>query len=217
MSELVLVTLVAFVALLAALAQKMKVPYPILLVLGGLALSFVPIFPKHLATARTSYFSSSCRRCSSPPSLQTSWREFKYNLVSISMLAFGLVAFTVAGVAIAAHFFLPGFDWRTGAVLGAVVSTTDAIAIGAIAKRIGLPQRPARHHRRREPAERCNRPAGAGVQRGACRLRTRFPRYGHGILQLFMTGGRRPDLCRIARRQDRSRCCKRPHARARRC
>ena len=39
----------------------------------------------------------------------------------------------------AAHFFLPGFDWRTGAVLGAVVSTTDAIAIGAIAKRIGLP------------------------------------------------------------------------------
>ena len=137
--ELVFLSLVAFVALLAALAQKLRVPYPILLVLGGLALSFVPIFPDiylrpdfvFLVILPPLLFASS---------LQTSWREFKFNLVSIAMLAFGLVAFTVAGVAVAAHFFLPGFDWRTGAVLGAVVSTTDAIAIGAIAKRIGLPQ-----------------------------------------------------------------------------
>ena len=137
--ELVLVTLVAFVALLAALAQKMKVPYPILLVLGGLVLSFVPVFP-NVSLRPDFVFLVILPPLLFAAALQTSWREFKFNLVSISMLAFGLVAFTVAGVAIAAHFFLPGFDWRTGAVLGAVVSTTDAIAIGAIAKRIGLPQ-----------------------------------------------------------------------------
>lgn len=137
-AELVLVTLVAFVALLAALAQKMKVPYPILLVLGGLVLSFVPIFP-NISLRPDFVFLVILPPLLFAAALQTSWREFKYNLVSISMLAFGLVAFTVAGVAVAAHFFLPGFDWRTGAVLGAVVSTTDAIAVGAIAKRIGLP------------------------------------------------------------------------------
>lgn len=136
--ELVLVTLVAFVALLAALAQKLKVPYPILLVLGGLALSFVPIFP-NISLRPDFVFLVILPPLLFAAALQTSWREFKFNLVSISMLAFGLVAFTVAGVAIAAHFFIPGFDWRAGAVLGAVVSTTDAIAIGAIAKRIGMP------------------------------------------------------------------------------
>ena len=136
--ELVLVTLVVFVALLAALAQKLKIPYPILLVLGGLVLSFVPIFP-NISLRPDFVFLVILPPLLFAAALQTSWREFKYNLVSISTLAFGLVAFTVAGVAVAAHLFLPGFDWRAGAVLGAVVCTTDAIAIGAIAKRIGLP------------------------------------------------------------------------------
>ena len=65
--------------------------------------------------------------CGSPPLLYsaawlTSWREFSYNLVSILFLAFGLVTFTVFGVAGAAPWFLSGFDWRMGFVLGAVVA-----------------------------------------------------------------------------------------------
>ena len=56
-------------------------------------------------------------------------------------LAVGLVAFTVLGVAQVAHWFLPGFNWRMGFVLGAVVAPTDAIAATSIAKRIGLPKR----------------------------------------------------------------------------
>jgi CPA1 family monovalent cation:H+ antiporter len=71
----------------------------------------------------------------------TSWREFSYNLVSICLLAFGLVTFTVIGVTQAGRYFLPGFDWRIGLVLGAVVAPTDAIAATAIASRIGLPKR----------------------------------------------------------------------------
>ena len=57
------------------------------------------------------------------------------------MLAFGLVGFTVAGVAATSKWIFAGFDWRLGFVLGAVVATTDAIAATAIAKRIGLPRR----------------------------------------------------------------------------
>ena len=71
----------------------------------------------------------------------TSWRDFHYNLASILMLAFGLVGFTVLGIALGTGWLFPGFDFRLGAVLGAVVSTTDAIAAGAIAKRLGLPRR----------------------------------------------------------------------------
>ena len=71
----------------------------------------------------------------------TSWREFSYNLVSILFLAFGLVIFTVLGVARVAPWFLSGFDWRMGFVLGAVVAPTDAIAATSIATRIGLPKR----------------------------------------------------------------------------
>jgi CPA1 family monovalent cation:H+ antiporter len=57
------------------------------------------------------------------------------------MLAFGLVGFTVLGVALAGPWLFPGFDWRIGFVLGAAVATTDAIAATSIAKRIGLPKR----------------------------------------------------------------------------
>ena len=57
------------------------------------------------------------------------------------MLAFGLVGFTVFGIALGTSWLIPGFDYRLGAVLGAVVSTTDAIAATAIAKRLGLPRR----------------------------------------------------------------------------
>ena len=57
------------------------------------------------------------------------------------MLAFGLVGFTVLGIALGTGWFIPGFDYRLGAVLGAVVCTTDAIAASAIAKRVGLPRR----------------------------------------------------------------------------
>lgn len=70
----------------------------------------------------------------------TSWREFTYNLVTVFLLAFGLVTFTVVGVALACQWFLPGFDWRVGLVLGAVVAPTDAIAATSIARRIGLPR-----------------------------------------------------------------------------
>ena len=70
-----------------------------------------------------------------------SWREFQRNFANIAMLAVGLVLFTIVGLALAAGSLLPGFDWKSAVLLGAVVAATDAIAATSIARRVGLPQR----------------------------------------------------------------------------
>ena len=138
--ETVFLILLLFVALFAALARKIGTPYPIVLVVAGLILSFIPGIPKIALNPDVVFLAVL------PPLLYsaawlTSWRDFKANLVSILLLAFGLVGFTALGVARTAHWVFPGFDWRLGLVLGAVVATTDAIAATSIAKRLALPQR----------------------------------------------------------------------------
>ncbi len=139
-AQLIALILLILVVLFAVLAQKLKTPYPIVLVIAGLALSFVPAVPKIQLNPEVVFL------VVLPPLLysgawQTSWRDFRENFVSIFMLAVGLVAFTAIGVAYAAPWVFPAFDWRLGFVLGAVLSTTDAIAATAIARRIGLPKR----------------------------------------------------------------------------
>jgi CPA1 family monovalent cation:H+ antiporter len=138
--QLVFLVLLLFVVFFAALARKVQTPYPIVLVIAGLLLSFIPGMPNITLHPDVVFW------VVLPPLLYaaawlTSWREFKENLVSILLLAFGLVGFTVLGVAGAAHLLFPGFDWRLGCVLGAVIAPTDAIAATSIAKRLGLPQR----------------------------------------------------------------------------
>jgi Na+/H+ antiporter len=138
--ELTLLLLVLLVAGLTTLAQRFKVPYPIVLFLGGVVISLVPHLPRIALNPDVVFL------VVLPPLLyvggfNTSWRDFHHNMVTILMLAFGLVGFTVVGIALGTGWLIPGFDHRLGAVLGAVVSTTDAIAATAIAKRLGLPQR----------------------------------------------------------------------------
>src|SRR5690349_16642879 len=138
--EIVFLILLLFVVLFAALARKLGTPYPIVLVVAGLFLSFIPSIPKIALNPDVVFLAVL------PPLLYgaawlTSWRDFYYNLVSILLLAFGLVGFTVVGVAGVAHLVFPGFDWRLGVLLGAVVATTDAIAATSIAHQIGLPRR----------------------------------------------------------------------------
>jgi len=149
--ELVFLLLLVFVIAFAALARKLRTPYPIVLVVGGLLLGFVPGIPQIQLDPQVVFL------VVLPPLLYsaawvTSWREFRYNLISICMLAFGLVAFTVFGVAEVAQWVFGGFDWRMGFVLGAVVSTTDAIAATAIFKRLTPPTNRGRA-RGREPRE----------------------------------------------------------------
>lgn len=137
--ELAFLSLLVFVVIFASLARKIHVPYPIVLLVAGLFLSFLPHIPKISLNPEVIFL------VVLPPLLYSgAWqmplREFKFNLMSVGMLAFGLVGFTVAGVALAAKYVFVGFDWRLGFVLGAVVATTDAIAATAIAQRVGLPQ-----------------------------------------------------------------------------
>jgi CPA1 family monovalent cation:H+ antiporter len=138
--QIVFLILLLFVVIFAALARKLQTPYPIVLVVAGLLLSFIPGIPRISLNPDVVFL------VVLPPLLYfaawlTSWRDFKFNLVSILLLAFGLVGFTVLGVAGAAAWVFPGFDWRLGFALGAVVATTDAIAATSIAKRLGLPRR----------------------------------------------------------------------------
>jgi monovalent cation/hydrogen antiporter len=128
------------VAAVAGLARRFAMSYPIALVIFGLLCSLIPRVPRIPLPPSIVFL------VILPPLLyiaawQTSWREFKYNLVSISSLAVLLVFFTAFGVAFAAQWWLPGFDWRLGFLLGAVVSPTDAVAATSIARRVGMPQR----------------------------------------------------------------------------
>ena len=139
-AQLILLLLLLFVAAFATLAKKLHTPYPIVLVIAGLLLSFVPGIPRITLDPELIFL------VVLPPLLYsaawvTSWRDLSHNLVSVGMLAFGLVGFTVLGVAEAGPWLFHGVDWRIGFVLGAAVATTDAIAATSIAKRIGLPKR----------------------------------------------------------------------------
>jgi Na+/H+ antiporter len=138
--EFVLLFLLVLVAALAALARRFHTPYPIVLVVGGLAISLVPNLP-HVSLNPDVVFLILLPPLLFSAAFNTSWRDFRSRLGSISMLAFGLVGFTVAGVAYLSRWILPGFDHRLGFVLGAVVASTDAIAATSIAKRMGLPRR----------------------------------------------------------------------------
>src|SRR4030095_270412 len=100
--EILLLTLLVFVVLFAAIARKLSTPYPIVLVVAGLLLSFIPGIPKIPLNPDVIFLAVL------PPLLYsaawlTSWRDFKTNLISILLLAFGLVGFTVLGVAKQPH------------------------------------------------------------------------------------------------------------------
>ena len=137
-TELLLLLLVIFTALLASAAQRFKVPYPIFLVIGGLVLSLIPVFP-NISLSPTVVFLVILPPLLYSSALQTSWREFRVNLLHILLLAFGGVLITVIGVAVGIHLLLPDYTLATGAVLGSVLGATDAIAASAIGRRVGLP------------------------------------------------------------------------------
>ena len=138
--EILILLLLVLVAIFAVMANRLKVPYPIVLVIAGLVISFFPRMPRIPLDPDIVFV------IFLPPLLYASaWsaslREFKRNAVVIGLLAVGLVAFTVWGVAEFSDHFITALDWKAGFLLGAVVATTDAIAATSIAKSIGLPRR----------------------------------------------------------------------------
>src|SRR5437879_1969180 len=135
-----IVLLLGLVAALVVIAQKITLPYPVVLVLAGLALSFVPRLPEvKLNPDIVFYFFLPALLY--PAALFTSWRDFRRNLRPILLLAIGLVLTTMVAVAWIAHAVVPGLPWAAAFALGAIVSPPDAIAATAIIRRLGVPHR----------------------------------------------------------------------------
>jgi len=137
--ELVLLLLVLVTAL-TLVARRLTVPYPIVMVLGGLVLSQVPGLPDFQLPPDLVFF------VFLPPLLFaggyfTSLREFKANLRPIILLAFGLVLFTAGVVAAVTYMIVPALGWAGAFALGAIVAPPDAVAATAIFQRVGVPRR----------------------------------------------------------------------------
>src|SRR5262249_14559634 len=132
--------LLVAVAGMLAFAPVLRIPYPILLVLGGLAIGLVPGMPTVELKPELIFFGVL------PPLLYgaaffTSLRDLRATVRPIGLLAIGLVVVTTVGVAAVAHAFIDGLTWPSAFVLGAIVSPTDPLAATTIARRFGVPRK----------------------------------------------------------------------------
>ena len=131
--------LLVAIAAVGVVAKRTNIPPAILLVLTGVLLALVPGLPAvRLAPELVLLLVLPPLIYSSAVAM--SWREFRFNLRPISLLAIGCVLFTTVTAAAATHWLL-GFSWPVGFVLGAIVSPPDAVAPLAIARRMQLPKR----------------------------------------------------------------------------
>ena len=138
--EPLLLALIVAVAGLSVLARMVGVPYPILLVLGGLVLGFVPGMPAVELPPELVLVAFL------PPLLYwsgffSSPRDLRADTRAIGAAAVGLVLATTVAVAVAAHAVIEGMDWAVAFALGAIVSPTDPLAATAIGRRLGVPRR----------------------------------------------------------------------------
>ncbi len=137
--ESILVLLLA-AALLVRLADYGKIPAPIVLVLGGLAIAFIPGLPDVELEPDTVFL------LFLPPLVYAAgWRasplELRAVVRPLALLAVGLVFVTAAVVAVVAHAMVPGMSWAEAAVLGAVIAPTDTVSATSIFRRLGAPER----------------------------------------------------------------------------
>jgi monovalent cation/hydrogen antiporter len=135
----ILVLLLVVVAAVAVVASRLKIPPAILLVLTGVALALVP-GPPTVELAPELVLLLVLPPVIYSSAVAMSWREFRFNLRPIALLAVGCVVFTTVAVAAAAHWLL-GLAWPVGFLLGAIVSPPDAVAPLSIARRMQLPRR----------------------------------------------------------------------------
>jgi CPA1 family monovalent cation:H+ antiporter len=128
------------VALLASVARAVGVPYPIVLVLGGVVLGLIPGLPEARLDPdlvlviflppliySTAFF--------------TSLRDLRADIRPIALLSIGLVLATTCSVAVVAHAVIDHLNWAASFTLGAIVAPTDTVAVGTIVRRMHLPRR----------------------------------------------------------------------------
>lgn len=124
----------------ALLARHARLPYAVILVIGGMVMAFIPGLPAvTLDPALALAFFV-------PPLLQasawrTDWRAFRANLRPILLLAVGCVLFTAICIAVVAKLLIPGLPWAAALALGAIVAPPDAVAVSAVLRRLPVPRR----------------------------------------------------------------------------
>ncbi len=136
---IVLISLLFVIAAVAVAAARLKIPPAILLVVTGVILALIPSLPA-IALSPDLILLLVLPPIIYSSAVAMSWREFRFNLRPIALLAVGCVLFTTVAVAAAAHFAL-GLSWQVGFVLGAIVSPPDAVAPLSIARRLQVPRR----------------------------------------------------------------------------
>ena len=135
----VVLFLLAVLVLVAVVAQRLKTAPSILLVVAGIALALIP-GPPPVELAPELVLLVLLPPLIYSAGVSMSWREFRFNLRPITLLAFGCVVFTTCAVAAAMHYIL-GWQWGVAFVLGAIVAPPDVVAPLAIARRLALPRR----------------------------------------------------------------------------
>ncbi|WP_300682388.1 Na+/H+ antiporter [Nocardioides sp.] len=136
---LMLVALAVTVLSATAVASRLKVPAPLLLIVVGVVASYLPTVPQIHLEPEVVLFGLL------PPllyatAISTSLVDFNANRRSILLLSIGLVIATVGAVAVVAHTLLPDITWAAAFMIGAVVAPPDAVAATAVARSIGLPR-----------------------------------------------------------------------------
>jgi Na+/H+ antiporter len=137
---LLIISLLFIVSMLSMLSNKLRISYPIFLVIAGLLIGIVPGIPSITLNPDLVFI------IFLPPLLyaaawNTSWNDFWRFKRPISMLAFGLVIFTASAVAIISHALIPGFTLALGFLLGGIISPPDAIAATSVLQQLRIPKR----------------------------------------------------------------------------
>ncbi len=134
------ILLLTIVLALAGIARRLPVPYPVILVLGGVGVALVPGVPRVNVNPNVIF------TVFLPPVIwaaayHSDLRQLRRSALPILGLAVGLVLVTTFAVAAVSMATLPGMYWASAFILGAVVSSTDAVAATAVASRLGIPRR----------------------------------------------------------------------------
>jgi CPA1 family monovalent cation:H+ antiporter len=137
---LLIVSLLFIISMLAMLSNKLRISYPIFLVLAGLGISMIPGIPR-LELDPDMVFVIFLPPLLYSAAWNTSWHDFWKYKRSIGLLAFGLVLCTALAVAWFSHLLMPDFTLALGFVLGGIISPPDAVAASSVLQNLKVPKR----------------------------------------------------------------------------
>jgi Na+/H+ antiporter len=137
---LIVISLLFVVSMLAMISDKLRISYPILLVLAGLGISVIPGIPE-IRLDPNMVFIIFLLPLLYASAWNTSWHEFWGMRRPITLLAFGLVLLTAAAVAYVSHWLIPDFPLALGFLLGGIVSPPDAVAASSVLENLRISRR----------------------------------------------------------------------------